>query len=107
MSGRGRLLTNIRTGVGHLFDILFFGPMHFITILLFLGTDGLIMIFLCDCNWCVGEDVGDNEAGTSRQGHHIPTSVSRKVLWGLASKADGLEQSQQALCIFLKKTNVG
>ena len=64
------------------------------------------MIFLCDCNWCVGEDVGDNEAGTSRQGHHILTSVSREVLWGLASKADGLEQSQQALCIFLKKTNV-
>jgi len=68
-----RLLTNIRTGAGHLFEMPFFGSSQFC---LFLGTDGPIIILLCDWNGCVGEGVGGNEARTSRQ---IRVSVPPRV----------------------------
>ena len=61
--------------------------------LTFLSLDPCILsqfrLFLGTCDW----DVGGNEAGTLRQGHQIRMPVSRRVLWGLVSKAEGLQQT--------------
>jgi len=56
MSGRSRLLTNVWTSLGHLFDILFFGPVDFITFSCSLGHGyAAIIILHCDWNWGVRE----------------------------------------------------